>query len=327
MELIHNHSLQVVEPAIETTIISTDQPFIGANTNTATREEIQHKHIIPVYSRDNEPLISHAEFIETTETVVHHFYSRETVFPPAIRLSHPVKGRIPEARYKPAKELLEHEQTLYYERMAFIIEIPSICEIIGENPISLTVGGVKAYNLDNMHQRKGTDEHFKIFIGFQNKVCTNLCVWSDGYVGDLRVKSLSQLLDGIAELVSKFRAEQQLNALRRLTRYSLTEQQFAQLVGRCRLYPFISNEQKKQIPPLLLNDTQVSLVARDYFRDQAFCRMEDGSINLWKVYNLFTGANKSSYIDTFLDRSVNAFDWVDGLRSSLEHRQFSWYLQ
>lgn len=199
---MHNYPVVGSEPAIEATIVSTDQPFIGANTISATREEIQHQHIIPVYSRDNERLISHAEFIEATETVVQHYYSRETVLYPSVRLSHPVKGRVPEARFKPAKELLPHEQTLYYERMAFIIEIPSVCEIIGENAISLTVGGVKAYNLDNLHQRKGTDEHFKIFIGFQNKVCTNLCVCSDGYVGDLRVKSLGQLLDGIAELVN-----------------------------------------------------------------------------------------------------------------------------
>ena len=32
----------------------------------------------------------------------------------------------------------------------------------------------------------------------------------------------------------------------------------------------------------------------------------DGEINLWRLYNLFTGANKSSYIDRLLDRGVNA---------------------
>lgn len=326
METLENNALMVREKTIEPTVVSTAQPFIEANTIAATREEIQYRHIIPVYGKDNEPLISHAEFVESLETVVNHYYRSETILTPSIRLSHAVKGRIPEARYKPAKELLEHEQTLYYERMAFLIEIPSICELVGENPISLTVGGVKSYHLDNLHQRKGTDEHFKIFIGFQNKVCTNLCVWSDGYVGNLRVKSLGQLVDGIAEMIGRFRAEQQLIALQKLTRYSLTEQQFAQVVGRCRLYPYLSTDLRKQIPPLLLNDTQLSVVARDYFRDAAFCRMEDGSINLWRVYNLFTGANKTSYIDTFLDRSVNAFDWINEVCSALENNHSNWYL-
>ncbi|WP_343671721.1 DUF3871 family protein [Chitinophaga sp.] len=36
-------------------------------------------------------------------------------------------------------------------------------------------------------------------------------------------------------------------------------------------------------------------------KDDSFCREVDGSINLWTLYNLFTGANKSSYIDTFLE--------------------------
>jgi hypothetical protein len=77
--------------------------------------------------------------------------------------------------------------------MAFIIEIPSIANDIDGNRLSLTVGGVKAYNLDNLYNRKGADEHFKVFIGFQNSVCTNLCVWTDGLLGDLKVKNGSQL--------------------------------------------------------------------------------------------------------------------------------------
>ena len=37
-----------------------------------------------------------------------------------IRLSHLIKGRIPEAKLKIAQDLEEYEKTLYYERMAFI---------------------------------------------------------------------------------------------------------------------------------------------------------------------------------------------------------------
>src|SRR5690606_10765697 len=41
--------------------------------------------------------------------------------------------------------------------------------------------GVKSYTRDNLYNRKGADQHFKFFIGFQNKVCTNLCIWTDGF--------------------------------------------------------------------------------------------------------------------------------------------------
>ena len=54
--------------------------------------------------------------------------------------------------------------------------------------------------------------------------------------------------------------------------------------------------------------------------------MDDGSINLWKLYNLFTGAAKSTYIDSFLDRSVNAFQFTDTLRLALKNDTSNWFL-
>ena len=95
--------------------------------------------------------------------------------------------------------------------MAFIMEIPTITDTISGNQLNLTIGGVKAYNIDNLYNRKGVDEHFKIFIGFQNKVCTNLCVSSDGYVKDLKVKSIEQLMDGILSMVQQYDPIMHLN--------------------------------------------------------------------------------------------------------------------
>src|SRR5580698_9288118 len=103
------------------------------------------------------------------------FFIGETILSPNYRLSHPIKGRIPEAKTKPAHLLEEHEKTLYYERMAFVVEIPSIKDEVDGSALSLTIGGVKSYSQDNLYGKKGSDEHFKIFIGFKNRVCTNLC--------------------------------------------------------------------------------------------------------------------------------------------------------
>ena len=63
--------------------------------------------------------------------------------------------------------------------------------------------------------------------------------------------------------------------------------------------------------------TRILNYVKDYFEDDSFCRKEQGDINLWNVYNLFTQANKSSYIDTFLDRNVNAFDFTNGIKKAL----------
>ncbi|AUD07142.1 hypothetical protein CWM47_03075 [Spirosoma pollinicola] len=307
---------------------SSEGAFILANTLPTSLKEIQEHHIIPVYSKDNEPLISHCDFIEAAVETVQRLFPFETILNPAIRISHPIKGRIPSARNKPAKDLEDWEKTLYYERAAFAIEIPSLNETIDGNTLSLTIGGVKAYNLDSLHQKKGVDEHFKLFIGFQNKVCTNLCVWSDGYVSDLRVKSIDQLTKAIIDLVVRYQAEKQLQALSQLTDYYLTEHQFAQFIGRCRLYQYLPQVQRSEIQLLLMGDQQVSCIARDYYRDQSFCRMPDGTINLWRLYNLFTGAIKSSYIDTYLDRNVNSFALVNGLLQSLQGLQTpqNWFL-
>ena len=135
------------------------------------------------------------------------------------------------------------------------------------------------------------------------------------------------MITAITELISGYRTDQQLQALSHLTDYYLTESQFAQLIGRCRLYHFLPLADKKGIPPLLLGDQQFSTIARDYYRDPSFCRQEDGSISLWKLYKLLTGAVKSSYIDTFLDRNVNAFELTGNLLQSVRSGPASWFLQ
>ena len=305
---------------------SSSKSFIEANTVSCSLEEIKDQHIIPVFVKDNEPVVSHHDFIRSAWEVVKEYFDGEQIYSPTIRLSHPIKGRIPEAKNKPAFELLEHEKTLYYERMAFIIEIPSIREQIDKNFLSLCVGGVKSYHLDNLNGRKGTDEHFKIFIGYQNKVCTNLCVWSDGYVGDVRVSNQAQLVGAMRTMVENYNASFQISEMRQLCQHSITEKQFAHLIGRTRLYQFLPPEAKKHIPHLLLGDNQIGTICRDYYRDASFCKDERGDINLWKLYNLFTGANKSSYIDSFLERGIDAYRFVEQLRLAIEGQTSNWYL-
>ena len=84
---------------------------------------------------------------------------------------------------------------------------------------------------------------------------------------------------------------------------------------------------KKEIPEAIpLIDSQISTVAKDFYSDKSFCRNADGNIDLWKLYNLFTGAVKSSYIDTFLDRSVGASFFVRGLQNALKEGSEHWFL-
>lgn len=300
--------------------------FIVANTVASNISELKEKHIIPVFVKDNEPLISHAEFVDNVIEVISDVFHGELISKPEVRVSHPIKGRVPEAKDKPAHLLDDWEKTLYYERMAFIVEIPSIQDAVGGNLLSLTVGGVKSYSQDNLYNRKGADQHFKIFIGFQNKVCTNLCVWTDGLQNDLKASNVRQLKSGVSMLLEGYNANQHLDAMQQLLDADLTEKQFALLVGRCRMYQHLPAELRSQIPLLEFGDTQINALVKDYYRDNSFCRDSNGRINLWKVYNLFTGVNKSSYVDSFLSRSASAFDLVSNLRRSLKDGTSCWYL-
>ena len=115
------------------------RPFLAANTIESSLEEIKQHHIIPVFTKDNETLISHSEFIESVMEVTGKVFSEEQILLPQVRLSHPVKGRIPEAKDKPASMLLDSEKTLYYERMMFQIEVPSIHDSIDGNILSLSI--------------------------------------------------------------------------------------------------------------------------------------------------------------------------------------------
>ena len=92
------------------------------------------------------------------------------------------------------------------------------------------------------------------------------------------------------------------------------------------MYNHLPAEQKANLPALLLGDQQINTVVRDFYRDNSFSRDRNGNINLWRLYNLLTGANKSTYIDSFLERSINAFDLVESIRNCIEERSESWYL-
>lgn len=153
-----------------------------------------------------------------------------------------------------------------------------------------------------------------------------MCIWTDGFMGDLKVKSIGQLKASLRTLIQSYSISHHLLQMRQLSQYHITEHQFAQIVGRCRMYQHLPPFLKADIPQILFGDQQLANVVKDYYKDNSFSRDNQGNINLWRLYNLFTGANKSSYIDSFLDRSVNAYHLIEQIKWSLEGKEESWYL-
>ena len=301
--------------------------FIEANTRPVTIEHLAEDCVVPVFSKDNELTIAHQSFIEAVLGAVHRVFPHEAIDTPEIVASHVIKGRIPEAIHKPASQLLESDKTIYYERMAFCVEVPTIYEDVAGNRLNLSIGGVRAYNHENLYARKGA-ERFKIFIGFKNLVCCNMCVSTDGLMDDLRVMSVQQIYESAVQLFCQYEMTKHLNAMARLSDYTLTEHQFAQLIGKTRLYQFLPSNERRQLPAMEFTDSHINAIARAYYADEYFACAEDRSIDMWRVYNLFTGANKSSYIDTFLSRARNATTFTHGLTRALDgDEKYRWFVE
>jgi len=325
MELVLSSSINehlVDESAI---INKSSTSFIEANTEIVSLEHLEKDCIIPVFSKDNESTISHFEFIDNCQKIIQKLLPGVLQKAPEIRVSHVVKGRIPSAIGKPAKELEEHEKTIYYERCAFIIDLPSTKQIVNGNELTLSIGGVRAYNQENLYSKKSL-EKFKVFIGFKNKVCTNLCISTDGFSNEIRIASIHDLEDKMIDLFSNYKQDQHIKIMSKMIESTITETQFAHLIGKFKMYSHLDKNTQRSMFPVALNDSQTNNIVKDYYHCPNFSRNSDGSINLWNLYNLFTEANKSSYIDSNLERNVNAYELINNLGNSIQKNTSNWLL-
>ncbi len=300
----------------------------AANTDLIQWGHLKNDCIVPVFSKDNELTISHPAFIETTYRAAQHFFKNEQIGVPEIMVSHIVKGRIPEAIHKPVGQLLETDKTIYYERMAFAFEIPTIYTDIAGNRVNLCITGVRAYNRENLYSKK-TAEKFSVAIGFRNTVCCNLCTFTDGYNSDIRAMDYQGLFKGILELFQNYDAEKHLRFMNDFQKYSMSEHQFAQFLGKSRLYQSLPPREKKALPALEITDRQINLIAKNYYQDENFAKPQGtANISMWNVYNLLTGANKTSYIDNYLDRSLNATELTAGMNKALQgDKEYKWFIE
>ena len=108
---------------------------------------------------------------------------------------------------------------------------------------------------------------------------------------------------------------------------NLTETQFAQIVGKLRMHQALSPGRQKQISRLLITDSQINSVCRDFYSNEHF-GVKDNAISLFDFHNLLTESNKSSYIDTYLNRAVNATEVSVGLNNIMQglDNRYAWFL-
>ena len=248
------------------------------------------------------------------------------------RVSHPINGRIPTALHKKATELTVEEKTIYYQRLAWIAKVSSCTRNIDGQEIHLTIGGVRAYSEDKLYNRPSALK-FKIFVGWQVRVCSNLMLQTDGFSGTIDCMTSADINQKALELFSRFNPEKDnnLNALAQLQDTRLTEDQFCHIIGRMRLLQALPVAQQREIPQFLLGDQVINEATRQYVVNPNFGRKKSGDdgISTFDLMQLLNEAVKSSYIDKWLERNANCTEFATGIRKALRHQDtegYDWFL-
>lgn len=319
------------EPATAETINDLDPDnhpnFIESNTQAVTLEELSN-NLIPTWA-DNSLTISHTNFIKTVRAAAKQVFGNLT--PVEIRTSHPILGRRPEAIHKKQNELTDIDRTLYYQRMAFISHVVGLSREVNGQVVNLTIGGIRNYADDQLY-RTATPQKFKVFVGWQVRVCSNMMLSCNGNSGVIQCLTEADVFQKTMALFTTFNPEREniLTQLGNLQTTRMTEQQFCNIIGRMRLYQALPVAEQHQLPPLLIGDQAVNEATRGYFNNPNFCKREgEDGISCWNFLQLLTESVKSSYIDKFAERNQNAVDMTIGLQNALSGNDtegYSWFL-
>lgn len=300
--------------------------FLEANTEAISIEELATKCVVPTWA-NMESTIAHQDFINCVHDAAKSFYQGEVVNAPDVRVSHIVRSRVPSAAGKKASELLECEKTQFYQRLAFAFTIPTIFETVRGEKLELCVGGVRNYSDLNLYRASKGLEKFSVFVGWRVVICSNQVLTGEGVKFNMEVSNIGELYRNVLELLHSFNPAKDIHLLHALSNTYLTETQFALVVGRMRCFQALPSAQQKRMPQLLITDSQINSVCRDFYRSEHF-GMKDNAISLFDFHNLLTESNKMSYCDTYLHRAVNATEVSVGLNNVMQgiDDKYAWFL-
>jgi putative uncharacterized protein (fragment) len=301
--------------------------FIESNTSGITLEELERNCIVPSFS-DNQLTISHQAFIHQVEDAAGVYFAGENFGNTEIRVSHKILGRVPGALTKKKEELKPEDETVYYQRMAFCFHIRTMSRKMNGEEVHLCIGGVRSLNEENLYARK-SPEKFKIFIGWRVRVCSNLMLTNDGLTGRLEVMSDADIYSSALSLFQDFNPEQNLRLLEGLGRTMISQEQFCQIIGRLRLYQVLPTSGLKELPKVILGDSNINAATKGYIENSNFGLRGRDKISCWDLMQLLNDAAKQSYIDKFLERNRNCTDFAAGIQRALngdDTENYGWFL-
>ena len=303
--------------------------FLEGPSHEVSMEELTYKNIIPTFS-DNSLTISHQKFIETTRKAAEVIFGQGNITTAETRCSHPIIGRIPSAQHKKASDLRDDEKTCFYQRLAWIAHITTHTSSVNGQMVSLTIGGTRSYAEDKLYARQNP-QHFRVFIGFRVRVCSNMMLTTDGVSDNLLCMTEADIFQKAFELFNRFNEikESTLCNLEALNNTWLSQEQFCKIIGRLRLHQALPTTQQKQLPQILLGDSIINAATKQYISNPNFgIRDTDGSLTCWQFLQLLNEAVKNSYSDLWIDRNANCTTFATGIANALNgtDNSYSWFL-
>lgn len=301
--------------------------FIESNTQAITLEELTTQNIIPTFS-DNTLTLSHQSFIGAVYQIAEKVFGELTT--PELRVSHPIIGRVPSAQYKKANELLPEEKTVFYQRLAWCCHVKGLIRSINDQTVHLCIGGVRSYHEDKLYNRQSAMK-FKVFVGWQVRVCSNLMLTCDGNSGTFESITEADIMQKSLELFSTFNPhkEDTLRLLEALNNTPVTETQFCNIIGRLRLLQNLPIAEQKLHPAFTIGDQAVNALVKNYIGNPNFGKKEGEPYTCWNLMQNANEAVKSSYIDTWLSRNQNCTDFAIGIQKAIngdDTEGYNWFL-
>ena len=289
--------------------------FIESNTHAISLEDLTTKCIVPTFA-DMSLTISHQNGIACVCKAAQTIWGELT--PVEIRVSHPIHGRTHDALYLKESELKPEHKTLFYQRMAFIAHVKGMTRNICGQEVMLTIGAVRSYHEDKLYGRKSPMK-WKIFCDWAVKCCSNQMVLA-GYSGAVDCLTEADLFQQAYLLFADFakNQEDELHTLENLNTTVIAEDVLCSIWGRLRLYQFLPNEQKADLPEVILGDQIINNSVKQYCSNPNFGKKDGEEITCWNLAQYLTeGVKAGSYIDRFTERMQNALTFSIGIQKAL----------
>ena len=141
--------------------------------------------------------------------------------------------------------------------------------------------------------------------------------------------SEAEIQEAALRLFMEFNPERNLEVLGNLRNTLISQEQFCQIIGRLRLYQVLPPTRLKELPKVILGDSNINAATRGYIENPNFGLRGMENISCWDLMQLLNEAAKQSYIDRFLERNLNCTDFAIGIQKALngeDTENYSWFL-